>query len=733
MPRKFPLSQILAIPLALTLAAGPAAAAEQPRTEPVGGPLAAQAGGDPLADLAADLDYDVETIFRFVADEIRYEPYVGILRGPLGTLQARAGNSADQALLLAALLDDSLVPYRFARGTLDEAASAALVGSITTDAAEARHIAEEDLARGLDELLSSGEAGVGSADAESAAPATQVELPSPAQAGRSLDAARLRLAQTVSMIRTALDEAGISLPRDGLTLPPAEVADHVWLQVAAGADWLDLDVTIAGSEPGAVLTAATATSDQLPDEWRHRAKFEVHAERVQGGRLVTDPVLEYEAYVDEIAGDPIVFGHVTPSSVERFGVALLDVLGDGRLEYRPTLDIGGVSLIADQALVFGRANLDGSEGLLEGVDLFEDTSSPREQTALPDGEATAEWLTVTLVAPGSAPVVARRTVFDRVPAQARFDDLATVDAVGDIELHDVDGSGTTDFLPMLGLEAFAIATAPTSVADILTRLPDEELGTAALAYHGLRDALAAATGIEAGVRTFIDGPNVVSFSLGAGEPGQAASITFGVDIWHRNHGMLPLSGSSLTPAESEVVAGVMSQVAERAAIESLAETSDLDHRAIGLGAVFDAAASDEVPMRVLRGTLSEPLPYDAAVTALIEEAVAAGDIVIVPATPVIIDERERVGWWRVDPLTGTTIDVFEDGAGTESAEYEIQLGQTVRYYRCNGPLSQYVIALVTLQRFFGQSIAALDQGVFDKFVRPRAPGRTNCWTFTVVG
>ncbi len=91
--------------------------------------VAAEAS-DPIATLAAALDYDAERIFRFVADEIRYDPYSGILRGARGTLASRAGNSADQALLLAALLGASLLPVRFAIGEIDgEAADGLLTGT----------------------------------------------------------------------------------------------------------------------------------------------------------------------------------------------------------------------------------------------------------------------------------------------------------------------------------------------------------------------------------------------------------------------------------------------------------------------------------------------------------------------------------------------------------------------------------------------------------------------------
>lgn len=80
----------------------------------------AAAARDPIAEPAAALDYDVERIFRFVADEVRYEPYAGVLGGARGTLAGRAGNSPDRALLLVSLLDASAVPVRFITGRLDE-------------------------------------------------------------------------------------------------------------------------------------------------------------------------------------------------------------------------------------------------------------------------------------------------------------------------------------------------------------------------------------------------------------------------------------------------------------------------------------------------------------------------------------------------------------------------------------------------------------------------------------
>src|SRR5688572_3380542 len=82
-----------------------AAAALRPGFGSLSSPAAAATGS--VVDLAFELEFGQERIFRFVAEQIRYQPYAGLLRGAEGTLMARAGNAADQAVLLAALLDAS--------------------------------------------------------------------------------------------------------------------------------------------------------------------------------------------------------------------------------------------------------------------------------------------------------------------------------------------------------------------------------------------------------------------------------------------------------------------------------------------------------------------------------------------------------------------------------------------------------------------------------------------------
>ena len=69
-----------------------------------------------LTALADSLDYSPVKIFKWVYDNIKYEPYYGSLKGAQGTFISRAGNDTDQASLLISLLRSSNIPARYVKG-----------------------------------------------------------------------------------------------------------------------------------------------------------------------------------------------------------------------------------------------------------------------------------------------------------------------------------------------------------------------------------------------------------------------------------------------------------------------------------------------------------------------------------------------------------------------------------------------------------------------------------------
>src|SRR5215217_5383046 len=192
--------------------------------------------GPTVADQAADLRYDLNAIFRFVVDEVAYDPYAGALRGANGTYWGLAGNSVDQALLLSALLDEALVETRFAVGELSDEAVERLLASMRLDEATAREKAARVLAPAL--------------------PAPDVQTPALTREEESLAKAlpgaqqafmeRIdrQLDEEVRIVEGALASAGITLPEPVIELPERERRRHFWVQYADGPLWIDLDPSI---------------------------------------------------------------------------------------------------------------------------------------------------------------------------------------------------------------------------------------------------------------------------------------------------------------------------------------------------------------------------------------------------------------------------------------------------------------------------------------------------------
>ncbi len=174
------------------------------------------------------------------------------------------------------------------------------------------------------------------------------------------------------------------------------------------------------------------------------------------------------------------------------------------------------------------------------------------------------------------------------------------------------------------------------------------------------------------------------------------AVRFGLDIWHRSHGVLPLTEGSPTTGSAEVMAGVTDHLAERFAMEFAGDTSLVTSGTIGVGEIFEAAAAQGIPtLRRPRGRYRADLPTAPQATASIGQLVAAGDVVVVPAEPVAIGDTVRVGWWAIDPATGETTDTMDDGSASEFAEDRPHRPhQDDGLVRCYGALGAQVAALI---------------------------------------
>jgi hypothetical protein len=228
---------------ALTASAATAVAQDAtPSPEVPAAPSVRLPGGKALEDSAFELDLDAETIFRFVADEVRYEPYAGALRGAKGTLWGLAGNSVDKAQLLAALLTSALFEVRFAVGQLDDAAVAKLLEAAAIDA---------DTTRAHSQKVMEIPPAEGDIDLSALTPEQREAIEKLPETRQELIAiAKERLAEGVATLDGALTDSGITLPPLADTLPDLERNQHVWVQYASGTEWVDLDPSLPNAQAG---------------------------------------------------------------------------------------------------------------------------------------------------------------------------------------------------------------------------------------------------------------------------------------------------------------------------------------------------------------------------------------------------------------------------------------------------------------------------------------------------
>ena len=81
---------------------------------------------------------------------------------------------------------------------------------------------------------------------------------------------------------------------------------------------------------------------------------------------------------------------------------------------------------------------------------------------------------------------------------------------------------------------------------------------------------------------------------------------------------------------------------------------------VSVGAVFEAAAAQGIPIRLLSGSLPADVAYDPERQLLLRQALDAGRLVIVPERAVDLGGRPRLGWWLLDPVSGAAVDQMDE-------------------------------------------------------------------------
>lgn len=227
---------------------------------------------DPEA-LVDRLDYEAELIVDFVSHDIAFQPYEGVLRGVAGTLRARAGNSMDQALLLASVLKSAGYDARIVKAELSEADALRLLR--TTAAAKPA----EDLA-----YL---EAEVDKRFPNSGEPAPQTDI----EKTQAFAKAR----EQEEVVLAALNKAGISLePIDVTSRWVPVLRDYFWVQHRDGpsSDWEDLHPAFGEAAAPSGLAPQEFFVDTIPNKYQQTFTFQAFMEQMVTGKVTKHALMK---------------------------------------------------------------------------------------------------------------------------------------------------------------------------------------------------------------------------------------------------------------------------------------------------------------------------------------------------------------------------------------------------------------------------------------------------------
>jgi large repetitive protein len=561
---------------------------------------------------------DLDALFKAIAQDVHYEPYVGVLRGAGGTALSRAGNDADQTLLLATVLRTQGYKVRFVSGEMTDANISTLIMGMYPPEIPVFNW---------------------SAEAQPYAPTLDKNLRSFA-------------------------------------------SQHIWLELDQGDDsWLPLDPSFPRAVMGETYAQAKQRFTDLPDTLYHRISIR-HVEQLASGqqrelgrfeRKVAD--LGMQAVSLSIIGVPQVKSQPKEppagNTAGIFGGSLAGANSTPDAEqpateipqpigtyYRRKMRIGDENIKWTNTLVL---NADGGSQIKhEWLELL--TTSPDGST-----DSIARDLFVA-----DAPGVTNATP----PAYRRYQ-LGILS--GTLVLEDVreylDQVQQQLDLTSLKTQFSNLNKADATAASQLTTL-EESLGTlngnlAVMAYAAEADNLGIDLAYNNGVTVAYSHPRIIIMAL-EGQDGDPMQFSSSLDLRMDKVDARPYPGQASRAAFIyQQARGLLSSKIEGQFIERIlgrkqsANTMNLMSGVAGGTSGLLMLDEDDSQQLVKLKELSDYAKRQ------LTTSLASGHKVVIPAEPVQLAGRSRYGWWEIEPASGRMIGVMDDGLHQSMSNYAL--------------------------------------------------------------
>lgn len=620
---------------------------------------------------ATRLGTDPSVLLGRVAKGIDPAVYDGAQQGAAGTLAAGAGNAADKALLLSALIraSDSSAQVRFATCELSPEQAAQLVSAAQT----ARPAHHKILFQDAGDLVANARDAVTRGVLERAATMWQV-LRTQARTETSELADGLRQANA--------DPAGPSRVR---TESSSYAANHVWLQVLRNGAWIDLDPTITPAVAGHVRCNAASVSPALPPQLYATLTVRVKVENRAGTALQSSYALEKVLRIADLADANLGFAFAEPAGLT--GATSQTPAPAGMRAYTPLLRVGDADTVgqpiflpqiavAREPLQTTAHGFDQVIGALNGPTPSAASSSPGPSPS----DVTGAWLELALLTPSSPPETVESPLFDRIGFAARAAGTAATAPLAPLD------EAAGEYVPLAAVWNIAVWTGSQVAgagaagdatvvqgADVPSLL--RALGRLQVCYYLLREALLEdSTSVPASLVATRPSLSLLAFGFAPGTAGAVRSRTL-IDV-ATDH-TLALAAQDPDALTADASWAVTSLLAERALVRGSAvllgkgRPDDIAHADNDVLGIFDSVRQAQVPLEFLQPadtSKAQTLAASPEAQARVAARLAAGDAVLVPARALPNSATENFGWWDVDPTNGSIHDEMQDGRHQETEE-----------------------------------------------------------------
>jgi hypothetical protein len=670
---------------------------------------------DPAA-IVKTVGREPRALTQWINDHTSLVPYRGTLRGAVGVLMDRRGNSLDRALLLDALLRAAGKESRVARSRVDGAPLDALVAAASRPLLPIPGSADTapDAEKPEDIVKRAGVDPTAVAADQAALRSARRKLGEDTAARAKAQAATLLSAVTPHMAPPSLDEA--AWRRDSL-------ADHWFVQYREDGDWIDVDA-IPGRATFEPIAAATDTfeASELPEDLQHRVRVRVVAEYWKDGRLETQVPLDHTFAPSNVFGQSVTLQTLPTNWPDD---AALRKVGDpqraiseaalAQKSWTPMLVIGAQPTLShsftddgrlidpfsadDTTAQLGRAIGEARDRAVGGAtDLLGslpsgDKPEPKAPAASPTSPVlTAQWIEYEILSPGLPPEAFKRDVFDVLPPGQRAapnpprPNLSDRDRlrrglalINEIELLPLGTQLHQEYV-------IALRSSRLQAARGYVLQAAKQAGQIVAPPAGLQPMpgplmdVAVARGAWSGAanQIYFDRPNLFgrwrTFHLQDEQQGGRIVAREATDIIAN---YLAVHGSDQAAAfRTRVEQGVLDTNVEMVMM-SACPTCAITRNAAHLFGL--AAERKETWTTITPGQRpADSAALTPAVRARINDQSAGGAIVVFGGLPGGAD----TAWWAVDPKSGRALGIGADGLGQVQTEH-ILLKTAITYYGCN--------------------------------------------------